>query len=254
MATNRRELLTLAAGAALSEFAGPLRAADGAPAPRFRAIAFDAFPILDPRPVAALAEEILPGRGAELMGAWRTRQFEYTWLRTLSGTYRDFLGVTEDALVFAAKSLRLGLSPSARERLVQAHLALKAWPDAKEALAALSAAGVRMSFLSNFTAAMLDAGLKNSSLEGFFGPHLTTDRVRAFKPDPRAYGMAPDAFGLPRTKILFAAFAGWDAAGAKAYGFPTFWVNRLGVPAEELGQQADASGTGLSDLVAYVVR
>jgi 2-haloacid dehalogenase len=253
MLTSRRDLLTLVSGAAVAGLAAPLLGTELAPARRFSAVAFDAFPILDPRPVAVLAEEVAPGRGAELMTAWRTRQFEYTWLRTLSGTYCDFLSVTEDALVFAARSLRLDLAADARDRLVKAHLTLKAWPDAREALTALRAAGVRMAFLSNFTAAMLDAGVRNSGLEGFFGPHLTTDRVRAFKPDPRAYRMATDGFGLPAPEILFAAFAGWDAAGAKAYGLPTFWVNRLSAPAEELGVRADASGSGLAELVRYVL-
>jgi 2-haloacid dehalogenase len=43
-----------------------------------------------------------------------------------------------------------------------------------------------MAFLSNFTVAMLDQGVKNSGLEGMFDDHLSTDRVRAFKPDPQA--------------------------------------------------------------------
>jgi len=34
------------------------------------------------------------------------------------------------------------------------------------------------------------------------------------KPDARAYQMAETAFKLPRERILFAAFGGWDAAGA----------------------------------------
>jgi 2-haloacid dehalogenase len=67
--------------------------------PRFRAIAFDAFPILDPRPIATLAEKLFPGRGAALMDAWRARQFEYSWLRSVSHRYVDFWTVTEDALV-----------------------------------------------------------------------------------------------------------------------------------------------------------
>jgi 2-haloacid dehalogenase len=46
--------------------------------------------------------------------------------------------------------------------------------------------------------------------------------------------MAVDAPKLRREEILFAAFGGWDAAGAKAFGFPTFWVNRMGSPLEEL--------------------
>jgi 2-haloacid dehalogenase len=57
---------------------------------RYRAVAFDAFPVFDPRPIAALAETVFPGRGAALNDLWRTRQFEYQWLRALSGRYADF--------------------------------------------------------------------------------------------------------------------------------------------------------------------
>lgn len=59
---------------------------------------------------------------------------------------------------------------------------------------------------------------------------------------------------LRREEILFAAFAGWDASGAKAFGFPTFWVNRQNQPAEELGFMADHSGRTLDDLVHYIGR
>jgi len=50
-----------------------------------------------------------------------------------------------------------------------------------------------------------------------------------------------------------AAFAGWDAAGAKWFGYPTFWVNRLGAPVEELGVTPDGIGSGLGDLVKFVL-
>jgi len=43
--------------------------------------------------------------------------------------------------------------------------------------------------------------------------------------------------------------AGWDAAGAKAFGHPTFWVNRQSQPAEELGVVADYTGATLDDLI-----
>src|SRR3981189_1911104 len=110
MVVNRREFVTLAAGGAIAATAGAPDhglAADGA---KIKAIAFDGFPIIDPRPVFAKAEEIFPGRGAELSNAWRTRQFEYTWLRTMSGSYADFWQVTEQALVFAARLMKLEMS------------------------------------------------------------------------------------------------------------------------------------------------
>jgi 2-haloacid dehalogenase len=114
-------------------------------------------------------------------------------------------------------------------------------------------AGIRMAFLSNLTETMLDAAVKNSGLEGYFEPHLSTDRVKAFKPDPRAYQMGLDAFKLAKEEIVFAAFAGWDAAGAKWFGYPTFWVNRMSAPVEELDVMPDGIGSGMADLVKFVL-
>jgi 2-haloacid dehalogenase len=253
MLVNRRELVTLAAGgmAAANALApaGPARATSGT---TIKAIAFDGFPIIDPRPVAAKTEEIFPGRGLELGDAWRTRQFEYTWLRTLGGNYADFWQVTEQSLVFAARLLKIELTADQRDQLMQTYLKLKAWPDVLPALKVLRDAGIRMAFLSNLTDAMLDAAVKNSGLEGFLEGHLSTDKVRAFKPDPRAYQMGVDAFNLKKEEIAFATFAGWDAAGARWFGYPTFWVNRLNTLVEELGVIPDGVGSGLGDLVKFV--
>jgi 2-haloacid dehalogenase len=253
MFVNRREFVTMAAAGVVATTAGvPAMAADGVKT-IIKAVAFDGFPIIDPRPVFAKVEEMFPGKGSELSDAWRTRQFEYTWLRTLGGRYVDFWQVTEESLVFAAKLRGIDLSADKRDQLMQTYLALKAWPDVVPALKQLKAAGIRMAFLSNLTDVMLDAVVKNSGLEGFFEPHLSTDKVKAFKPDPRAYQMGLDAFKLRKEEIAFAAFAGWDAAGAKWFGYPTFWVNRLKTPVEELGVTPDGMGSGLGDLVKFVL-
>ena len=220
--------------------------------PKIEAIAFDGLAVFDVRPVAALAERIFPGRGGEMSALWRTRQFEYTWLRTVGHQYADFWQVTKEALVFSCKSLKLELTRANSDRLMQSYLELKAWPDAPVALKELKASGLRMAFLSNFTAAMLDQAVKNSGLEGIFADHLSTDRVRAFKPDPQAYRMAMSAFGLRKEEIAFAAFGGWDAMGAKWFGYPTFWVNRAHAPAEELGTFPKGVGKDLNDLAIFV--
>ena len=248
---NRRDFVSLVgAGAAAAFSAEPVIAAMSGV--KIKAIAFDGLAVFDVRPVAALAERVFSGRGDEMSALWRTRQFEYTWLRTVGGKYADFWQITEEALVFSCKSLELELTKADSERLMQSYLELKAWPDALAALKGLKANGLRMAFLSNFTAKMLDQAVKNSSLEGIFDDHLSTDRVRAFKPDPRAYGMAMSAFGLRKEEIAFAAFGGWDAVGAKWFGYPTFWVNRAHVAAEELGTNPERVGKDLNDLAAFV--
>lgn len=249
MTSSRRPLLLGLAALAAPALVRPTRAQDSR---SYRAIAFDGFVIIDPRPVAARAEEMFPGRGAALMEAWRTRQFEYTWLRTLAGRYVDFAQITRDALVAAARATKLDLPDEKRDRLLAAFAELKAWPDVAPALRDLKARGIRMAFLANPPDRTFDAVVRNSGLEGLLDPHLSTDRVQLYKPHPRAYQMGVDAFRLPREEIVFAASASWDAAGAKTFGYPTFWLNRAGLPAEELGVIPDATGSTMADLVKFV--
>jgi 2-haloacid dehalogenase len=253
MPLNRREFLKLTAGGIATGILLSTLAALAAARPKIKAIAFDAFPIFDPRPIFALAEQLFPGKGAELSNLWRTRQFEYQWLRALSGHYADFWQTTEDALVFSAKMLKLDLIPGKRAQLIEAYLKLNAWPDVLPALQSLMAAGIRLALLSNATPKILDAGIKNSGLENIFEHVLSTDTIKTYKPDPRAYQMGIDAFKLKREEITFTAFAGWDVAGAKWFGYPTFWVNRMNLPVEELSVAPDAVGGNLNDLVKFAI-
>lgn len=253
---NRREFMALAAAAGLASCAlGPRsgnRGGDPAPNTKIKAIAFDAFPIFDPRPVFALAEDLFPGNGIALSDEWRTRQFEYTWLRVVAQRYADFWQVTEDALVFAANKIKLELSAEKREKLMNGYLNLKTWPNVPLALSALKKSGLRLALLSNLTPHMLQTNIKSAGLTGIFEEIVSTDQARTFKPDPRAYQLGIESLGLQRNQILFAAFAGWDAAGARLFGYPTFWVNRLKLPAEELDAGPDASGGSLLDLVQFL--
>ena len=252
MILSRREFLNFAAAGITTGILASAASAQAATGSKIKAIAFDAFPILDPRPVFALAEQLFPGKGAELSNIWRTRQFEYQWLRALSNQYADFWHATEDSLVFAAELLKLDLTPDKRKRLMASYLELKAWPEVPPALQALESASIRLAILSNATPEILDSGIRNSGLQGVFEHVISTDRIESYKPDPRAYQLAIDAFELGKEEILFVAFGGWDAAGAKAFGYTTFWVNRLNLPAERLGVFPDGVGKDLHDLVGFV--
>lgn len=249
MIFSRRTVMRLAAAAASTAFAKRAACADGA---RVKAIAFDGFAIFDPRPVAALAERLFPGRGAELTAAWRTRQFEYTWLRSLTRRYADFEVVSDEALTFAAAQLKIDLVPDRRSQLTGQLLALEAWPDVKQHLVAIRQAGVKLALLTNFSPRMIAANIRHAGLDGLFDHSLSTDAVQVYKPDPRAYQMSLDAFGLAREEVLFVPSAGWDAAGALAFGHPTYWTNRTGLPAEELGQKPTAVATDLGGLATFL--
>jgi 2-haloacid dehalogenase len=140
------------------------------------------------------------------------------------------------------------------ERLVRAWLELEAWPDVAPALRTLKEKGIRLAPLSNFSSGILARAVSKSGLDGTFEHLLSTDLARTFKPDPRAYRLGADAFNLPREKVLFVAFASWDAAGAKWFGYPTFWLNRAGAVPDELSVEVDGAGKAMSNLVAFVER
>jgi len=253
MQASRRNFLAVAAAGVAAHGLGATRTLAASP-PRLKAVAFDAFPIFSPALVVSRADALFPGRGAALGEEWRLRQFEYAWLRLLSRRYLDFWQVTQDALVFAARKLKLDLDLDKRAALMSAFLELAPWPDVVPALDALERSGLRLAFLSNFTLRMLVLNLERAGLRSRFHHILSTDRVRTYKPDPHAYELGTETLRLRREEILFVAHAGWDAAGAKAFGYPTFWVNRAGLPAEELGAAPDALGSDLSDLVRFVAR
>ncbi|MBX9868887.1 MAG: haloacid dehalogenase type II [Burkholderiaceae bacterium] len=251
MSMDRRTFLTCTTTAALA--ASPILTRASSAPTKIKAVAFDGFVIFDPRPISALVENLFPGKGAALVSTWRTRQFEYTWLRNSMGTYVDFAQVTEQALVFACKLEKLELTAEKRAQLLHAFHMFAPWPDTLQGLKDLKAAGIRTSFLANLTPAMMSGGVANSGLDGLFDDMMTTDRVKVFKPDPRAYQMGIDGFKLQKEEIAFAAFGGWDAAGASQFGYPTIWVNRLNLPIEELSSPNYVVGSGMKDVVAFVL-
>jgi 2-haloacid dehalogenase len=250
MSVNRRTVLMQLTAATIGSAAWSSHSV--AKDSNFKAIAFDAFPIFDPRPIFASCERVFPGHGAQLADLWRTRQFEYQWLRALGGRYRNFWDATQDALVFSCSALNLPLDSQQRAALMDGYLQLKAWPDVAAALQTLRKSGLKIAFLSNATTEILEHGLENSNLKSSFDAIISTDRIRSFKPDPRAYQLGVDVLGYKKDEILFVAFAGWDVAGAKWFGYQTFWNNRQTATSEELDATPDGRGASLDELIRFL--
>lgn len=253
MSFTRRKFLGLSSQLLLASATFNTPLASGKSARTIKAIAFDAFPIFDPRPVFGLVKKMFPEKGKQFSVLWRTRIFEYTWLYASAGKYQDFWACINDALVYTARHLQVKLSSENKDKLMNTFLSLKAYPDVKNALSEFKAAGIKLAFLSNMTEKMLMSGIKNSGLEGYFDHVLSTDRVKSFKPDAKAYQLGVEAFNLDPHAIAFAAFANWDAVGAKWFGYPTVWVNRLNFAAEELKPQPDTTGRDMAVLKKYVM-
>jgi 2-haloacid dehalogenase len=203
-----------------------------------KAFVFDAYGTLfDVHSVLAQCEDAFPGIGQQLTKLWRSKQLEYTWLRSLMGRYEDFWHITKDALVYSCQSLGLQCSPQQIDRLLRSYLTLSPFPDAAPALDRLT--GTRCAILSNGTPQMLDNVVRHAGFEGRFELVLSVDAVKVYKPHPAVYGMAVLRLGLERNEIGFVSSNAWDVVGAKAFGFQTFWLNRSNAPLDILGATPD---------------
>ena len=216
-----------------------------------RALVFDAYGTLfNVHSVIEACDAMFPGKGAALSQLWRTKQLEYSWLRSLMGRYVDFNQVTREALQYACKSMGLTYSEDLLSQLNAAYRTLALFDDALPTLQQLRSQQptVKCAILSNGANDMLNAVVVHNKLDAMLDAVLSVDDVGIFKPDPRVYQLACDRLHLDRHEIGFVSSNGWDAAGAKTFGFTTFWINRASAPVEELGVTPDRMLNSLAEL------
>ena len=235
------------------------QAPDGAATSIPRAVIFDAYGTLfDVYSIGALAGELFPGYGERLALLWRDKQIEYTRLVTMSGEpgqhYRPFWELTRAGLRYATLRLGLTLDAGGEARLMDQYRQLAPFADSREVLTQLRARGVPTGILSNGDRAMLDAAVQSAGLGDLLTHVLSVDALRRYKTDDAAYALGPQAFGLAASEILFVSSNSWDALGATWFGYTTLWINRAGLPFEQLGTQPTHVAATLSELLALFDR
>jgi 2-haloacid dehalogenase len=211
-----------------------------------RGYVFDAYGTLFDIHSVAEAGRAITAEPAALSLAWRQKQLEYTWLRSLMGRYEDFWAVTGAALRHAVRRLGLSATEAQLAALMDAYLALAPFPEVVAALERL--AGRPRVILSNGSPAMLESAVRSSGLGRHLDHVLSVDAVKVFKPAPAVYALGPRTLGIPAGDLLFVSSNAWDVAGAKASGYQVAWCNRTGAPPEELGLPADHEITRLDQL------
>lgn len=204
-----------------------------------KACVFDAYGTLfDVHSAVGKYREKLGDKADPVSVLWRTKQLEYTWLRSLMQHHADFWQVTREALDFAFDMHKV-TDRELKEDLMNAYLSLEAYPEVSEALSLLKTRGFKLAILSNGTDEMLDAAVKNSNIEDLIDANLSIEEVGIFKPDPKVYQLAVDRLGVQAGEIIFQSSNAWDAAGASAFGFNVAWINRFGQRPERLPGKPD---------------
>ena len=128
---------------------------------------------------------------------------------------------------------------------------LALFPENRGVLEELRRRDVRAGILSNGDPDMLAAAVANAGLSSLVDPVLSVAGTGRFKTDPATYALGTHALGLAAADILFVSSNCWDAIGATWFGYTTLWINRFGLPLDELGAQPTRIGTQLTDVLAF---
>jgi 2-haloacid dehalogenase len=179
---------------------------------------------------------------------WRTKQIEYTWVRSLAGPehHRDFWRLTEEALAWTAARHHITDTALLADILL-AYRRLDAYPEVPAVLARLGGMGMQRAILSNGEPGMLGDAVHAAGIETGLDAVLSVETVGVFKPASRVYRLAADCFGGDAGSMAFVSSNPWDAFGAASFGFQVFWLNRNHAPAE---YDLHNAATELIDLAA----
>jgi 2-haloacid dehalogenase len=196
------------------------------------AFVFDAYGTLFDVHAAIARHRAAAGPDADRFSEiWRTKQLEYAWMLSAAGRYVDFWTLTERALDYAFARVPT-VDRALRATLLDAYFKLDAFEDARAALAALKAKGLRTAILSNGNPKMLDGAVAAAGIGAHLDAVLSVESVRLYKPRSEVYRLVTDAFSLAPADVAFVSSNRWDVMGATAFGFRCVWVNRAGLPEE----------------------
>jgi 2-haloacid dehalogenase len=197
-----------------------------------RAFVFDAYGTLFDVHAAIARHRDAAGPEADRFSEiWRTKQLEYAWLLSAAGHYVDFWTLTERALDYAFARVP-SVDRALRARLLDAYFKLDAFADARAALIALKANGIRTAILSNGTPQMLQSAVEAAGIGGDLDAVFSVDTIRIYKPRREVYALVTAAFKLAPADVAFVSSNRWDVMGATAFGFRCIWVNRANAPEE----------------------
>ncbi|MFT8889007.1 MAG: haloacid dehalogenase type II [Ethanoligenens sp.] len=218
---------------------------------RIKGVVFDAYGTLfDVFSVAQKCERKYPGKGMQISQIWRQKQLEYSWLRTLMNSYKNFWEISKESLCYALEEIGLQYNQEQIENIMDSYLCLSTYPEVSEALQEFRS--YKLMILTNGNFEMINPLLIHTGLNKRINEVLSADTVKLFKPRDEVYQLVVDHYKVSKAEIMFVSSNAWDAAGAKSFGFTVGWINRLDKPTEKLGFQPDYIVSNLLELAQKI--
>jgi 2-haloacid dehalogenase len=182
--------------------------------------------LIDPLEMSVHLRPLVGDSAHQVAELWRTKQLEYTFRRASMGKYENFDVCSRQALVFALESLRIGLSASDQETLLEEYQHLHTYPDAVPGLRKLKDAGNDLMAFSNGVEVTLRDLLRHTGILPHLNGIVSVDDLKTFKPDPRVYFYLAQRLGRSIDNTWLVSSNPFDVIGAKAAGLKGAWIKR----------------------------
>ncbi len=217
-----------------------------------RVCVFDAYGTLfDVHSATARYARRLGAHESAVSELWRTKQLQYTWLRSLMDAYEDFWTVTQHALDYSLASFGIR-DEVLRDELMNAYLRLNCYEEVIDVLKALRAHGIKTAILSNGSPAMLESVVSYAGIAAHLDACLSVEEKKIYKPASAVYRMPCDLFGVEPAQISFQSSNCWDATGGANFGYQVAWCNRFKQPLDRLPGIPQAEIRNLRELLPIV--
>jgi 2-haloacid dehalogenase len=214
-----------------------------------KAYAFDAYGTLFNVHAAIGRHREAIGEDADALSAlWRSKQLEYSWVRTLMGRYVDFWTITQEALDFSLARFP-AVDKALRPKLLDAYWRLEAYPDVLPALIKLRRMGHQIAIFTNGTREMAEAAANASAVLPLVDLVVSIEELKVYKTTPSVYQNLCDRLDLKPREVCLVSSNRWDIAGGVAAGLRSIWVNRTGMPDEYFDAQPDQDVASLAEIV-----
>ena len=184
---------------------------------------------------------------------WFQTMLQSAFLVTITGPYKPFGEHFRAALAITALRRNLRVSPDDERAILAEVRALPAYPDVRPALERLRSAGFRLAALTNSTAEVEEAQLRNAKLADLFEKALSADTGKRLKPAAEAYANAARELGVETPEIRMVAAHAWDMHGAMRAGCAAAFVERPGAVWNPLLERPDIVGADLGEIAERVI-
>ncbi len=228
----------------------------GIPPSRIHAICFDAFgTLIDISSINTFLEEQFPSMGEAISSTWRTKQIDYSRLRSLGKRYKPFGEITQDALRATLSSFNIHADQDLISKIMNQYLNCHAYPDTIQTLEGLP---IPCSIVTNGDRNFISPILSGAGIHSNNESLITSDQVEDFKIAPalyqHAYEWAQSQGADSPAEVLFVSANQWDAIGATWFGFTTCWINRSAQSPEELDAKPTFQVVALAQVSDLVKR